>query len=72
MDHDPLPSSFGQYAELFHDEDQAPSREDANRDIGETPSGLCGGQLTVSMAEYRPARYHRRHDDKMVRQRTAD
>jgi hypothetical protein len=28
MDHDPLPSSFGQYAELFHDEDQAPLRED--------------------------------------------
>jgi hypothetical protein len=45
---------------------------DANRDIGETPSGLRGGQLMVSMAEYRPARYHRRHDDKMVRQRTAD
>ena len=45
-----------------------------DRDLGEMPSvdGLRGGQLTVSMAEYCPARYHKRYDDKMVRQRTAD
>jgi hypothetical protein len=45
-----------------------------DRDIGEMASvdELRGGQLTVSMDEYCPARYHRRYDDKMVRQRTAD
>ena len=28
MDHDPLPSSFGQFAELFRDRHQVPSGED--------------------------------------------